>query len=155
MRALDWKMLINFRTIWYILCLFGTYCPVLVSCTKKNLEALLSDLCYKLSKPPKKSSEKSNATYFEAIVTGVARFLLVKHTKRGKNIPYDEIIHKIYPMAVKQTKWPQNIPTSSIVRPFKIYPNWDFWFENMPSGNPVRNKEVFGASGISRDAPLR
>jgi hypothetical protein len=23
-----------------------------------------------------------------------------------------------------------------IVRPFKIYPNRDFWFENMPSGNP-------------------
>jgi hypothetical protein len=21
-------------------------------------------------------------------------------------------------------------------RPFKIYPNWDFWFENNPSGNP-------------------
>jgi hypothetical protein len=24
---------------------------------------------------------------------------------------------------------------SSISRPSKIYPNWDFWFENMPSGN--------------------
>jgi hypothetical protein len=29
------------------------------------------------------------------------------------------------------------IPTSSIAKPFQIYPNWDFWFENMPSGNPV------------------
>jgi hypothetical protein len=29
------------------------------------------------------------------------------------------------------------MPTSSIARPFKIYPNWDFWFENMPSGNPA------------------
>jgi hypothetical protein len=27
------------------------------------------------------------------------------------------------------------IPTSSIARPSKIYPNWDFWFENIPSGN--------------------
>jgi hypothetical protein len=23
-----------------------------------------------------------------------------------------------------------------IARPSKIYPNWDFWFENKPSGNP-------------------
>jgi hypothetical protein len=29
------------------------------------------------------------------------------------------------------------IPTSSVARPSKIYPNWDFWFENMPSGNPA------------------
>jgi hypothetical protein len=28
------------------------------------------------------------------------------------------------------------VPTSSIARPSKIYPNWDFWFENIPSGNP-------------------
>jgi hypothetical protein len=30
----------------------------------------------------------------------------------------------------------KKVPTSSIARPFKIYPNWDFLFENMPSGNP-------------------
>jgi hypothetical protein len=30
----------------------------------------------------------------------------------------------------------KNIPTSSIVRPSKIYPYWDFWYENKPSGNP-------------------
>jgi hypothetical protein len=23
-----------------------------------------------------------------------------------------------------------------VARPSKIYPNWDFWFENRPSGNP-------------------
>jgi hypothetical protein len=38
-------------------------------------------------------------------------------------------------LAVKWTEWPQNIPTSFTTRPSKIYPNWDFWFENMPSGN--------------------
>jgi hypothetical protein len=27
------------------------------------------------------------------------------------------------------------IPTYSIARPSKIYPNKDFWFENIPSGN--------------------
>jgi hypothetical protein len=30
-----------FMTIWYILCSFGTFFPVLVSCTKKNLATLL------------------------------------------------------------------------------------------------------------------
>jgi hypothetical protein len=34
------------------------------------------------------------------------------------------------------SKFPWNIPTFSIPRSSKIYPNWDFWFENMPSGNP-------------------
>jgi hypothetical protein len=29
------------------------------------------------------------------------------------------------------------IPTFSILRPSKIYPNWDFGFENKPSGNPA------------------
>jgi hypothetical protein len=28
------------------------------------------------------------------------------------------------------------MPTSSFARPSQIYPNRDFWFENMPSGNP-------------------
>jgi hypothetical protein len=28
-------------TIWYILCSFGAFCPVLVSCTKKNLATLI------------------------------------------------------------------------------------------------------------------
>jgi hypothetical protein len=49
-------------------------------------------------------------------------------------------------MASKYAKWPQNmpnshkiyIPTSSIARPSKIYPDWDFWLENMSSGNPGR-----------------
>jgi hypothetical protein len=38
--------------------------------------------------------------------------------------------------AIKQTKWLLNIPTSFVARPSKIYPNLEFWFENMPSGNP-------------------
>jgi hypothetical protein len=33
------------------------------------------------------------------------------------------------------------IPTSSIVRPSKSYPNKDFWYENMPSGNPGEANE--------------
>jgi hypothetical protein len=30
-----------------------------------------------------------------------------------------------------------NIPKISIARSSKIYPNLDFWVENIPSGNPV------------------
>jgi hypothetical protein len=30
-------------------------------------------------------------------------------------------------MVIKYSKWPQNIPTFSIPKPFKIYPNKDFW----------------------------
>jgi hypothetical protein len=30
-----------------------------------------------------------------------------------------------------------NIPTFSIWRPTKFYQNWNFWFENEPSGNPA------------------
>jgi hypothetical protein len=38
-------------------------------------------------------------------------------------------------------KRPYTIPTSSNVSPSKIYPNRDFWFENMPSGNPASEWE--------------
>jgi hypothetical protein len=37
----------------------------------------------------------------------------------------------------KCTKWPQNKQTSSVARPSKSYPNWDFCFQNIPSGNPA------------------
>jgi hypothetical protein len=35
------------------------------------------------------------------------------------------------------------VPTFPYPRPYKIYPNWDFWFENVPSGNPASRKEFF------------
>jgi hypothetical protein len=55
-------------------------------------------------------------------------------------------------MTIKN-KWPQNKPNgrkidqmaikSTITRPSKIDPKWDFWFENIPSGNPALEKKVF------------
>jgi hypothetical protein len=39
-------------------------------------------------------------------------------------------------MAAKYPKWPLNIPAFSILRASKIYPNWDFWYDDKPSGNP-------------------
>jgi hypothetical protein len=43
----------------------------------------------------------------------------------------------MYQFAVKYSKWPYNKSTFSISRPSKKYPNWDFWFENIPPGNPA------------------
>jgi hypothetical protein len=63
-------------------------------------------------------------------------------TKTGKNVPNE---HKMYQMFInypkcpyiKYFKWTKNISTFSNVRPSEIDPNWDFWFENKPSGNPA------------------
>jgi hypothetical protein len=71
---------------------------------------------------------------------------LVQHTKTEKHVPNDT---KIYQIAVKYTKWPQNIPkTLSIPRPSKIFPNWDFWYENTSTNwqlwlLPLLNKHVY------------
>jgi hypothetical protein len=55
-------------------------------------------------------------------------------------------------MTTKYTKWPLNICNGRKIDqmvickinqdfpfqdPKNIYPNWDFWFENKPSGNPA------------------
>jgi hypothetical protein len=48
-------------------------------------------------------------------------------------------------MATKYTKWPKNRPTCSIARPSEIYPNWDFWFENMPKSAKESAKKKFPA----------
>jgi hypothetical protein len=44
-------------------------------------------------------------------------------------------------MAGKLTECQQNLPTSLIARPSKLYPNWDFWFENIRYGNPAFNRQ--------------
>jgi hypothetical protein len=70
----------------------------------------------------------------------VARFFTDQIYQNGKNISKYHKLHQttktIYQMAVNYTKWPKNIPTFSIPRPSKLYPNWDFWSKNKPSGNP-------------------
>jgi hypothetical protein len=56
--------------------------------------------------------------------------------------------HKIYQMTVKFSK----LPTFS-----QIYPNWYFWFENKPSGNPTPSQRMLCSSEICRrpQKPLR
>jgi hypothetical protein len=55
-----------------------------------------------------------------------------KYTKGPKNYTKRLCIipngHKLSLSAIHYTKWPQNIPTFSILWPSIIYPNWDFWF---------------------------
>jgi hypothetical protein len=48
-------------------------------------------------------------------------------------------------MVIKYSRGPYNIPTFYILKPFQIYPYWDFWCENKPSGNPgARGESVVG-----------
>jgi hypothetical protein len=45
-------------------------------------------------------------------------------------------------MAVKYTN-------NSIPMPSQIYPNFDFWYENLPSGNPERENK-FAAEAMKK-----
>jgi hypothetical protein len=57
----------------------------------------------------------------------VARFSSTQYTKIGKIYQRTTTLpngHKIYQIAVKYCKRPKNIPTFSILRPSKIYPNF-------------------------------
>jgi hypothetical protein len=51
--------------------------------------------------------------------------------------------HKIFQMTAKIFKWPKQTPTFTIPRSSKIYPNWDFWHVNIPSGHIGCNQTVF------------
>jgi hypothetical protein len=47
--------------------------------------------------------------------------------------------HKAYQITVAYYKWPQNTYTNLFhSKALQNLPNWDFWFENKPSGNPAR-----------------
>jgi hypothetical protein len=39
-------------------------------------------------------------------------------------------------MSITYSKWALKIPTFSIYGSQNIPPNWDFGYENIPSGNP-------------------
>jgi hypothetical protein len=93
---------------------------------------------YESSWLPSGQWEKNN--WKKGLLTRVARFFLVHDNKSGK----------MYQMHTKCTKWSSNILNVNIIfqmtikyinffhlRPSKINTNWDFWFVNKPSGNPV------------------
>jgi hypothetical protein len=63
--------------------------------------------------------------------------ITTNYTKCTLIIPNVYTLHQMY---INYTKWLWNSPNAhklSIVRLFKNYPKMDFWFENIPSGNPV------------------
>jgi hypothetical protein len=81
----------------------------------------------------------------------VARFFLYfmyqnegKFTKLPLNYPMAlKYGHNTFQMAIEYTNFflsmaLLNLPTFFFPRPSKIYQNLDFWFENIPSGNPGR-----------------
>jgi hypothetical protein len=76
---------------------------------------------------------------YEQLLAWLPDFPNLNVPKRGKIY---QIVNKLpnghnhHQMLIIYSKWPQNTPTFSIPRPSKIYPNWDFWFEKIPSGNP-------------------
>jgi hypothetical protein len=73
-------------------------------------------------------------------LAGFARFFVIQYTKAGKIyklITKLQNAHKIYPMVAEYYKWQEYITAFSIPRSCKIYPNWDFWSEKKPSGNPA------------------
>jgi hypothetical protein len=77
-------------------------------------------------------------------MTRVARFFLAHNSKTGQKgtkwiqtVPNGHMynisnLHKIFQMAIKYT--------FSNLLPSKINPNWDFGFENKPSGNPAYDR---------------
>jgi hypothetical protein len=42
----------------------------------------------------------------------------------------------------KMFQMAKNMPTFSILRPAKIYPNWELCIKNIPSGNLDQNKKT-------------
>jgi hypothetical protein len=150
---------------------FGTFFRVLVCWTKKNLTTLvcfctITDcyakqifreycLCSTLNDI---QWPRGKLIFFRRLFQSrppldsdrVARFFLTQKYQNGEKyiiqiittLTYD---HKIYEMAVKYSKLSSNIHPFSILMSSKIYPNWDFWFENIPSGNPgIRTSECIG-----------
>jgi hypothetical protein len=73
-----------------------------------------------------------------------------KFTKLPLN--YHMAIKCPYQTAIICSKWPTNMPTFSIPRPSEMNPNWSFWFENIPSGNPGYQHCVSLSTCILRDA---
>jgi hypothetical protein len=71
-----------------------------------------------------------------------------QYIKTRENIPNGT---KLFQMAGKLTEWSLNLPTTYIARPYKVYPNWYFWFENIPSGNPGVHSKAIPELQITQD----
>jgi hypothetical protein len=52
-------------------------------------------------------------------------------------------------MFIKYTKWRKKNTKFSSQKASKIYQNWDFWYENIPSGNSEYGIDCQWASGIT------
>jgi hypothetical protein len=86
-----------------------------------------------------RSSEEFEQTIGQGHFQGCQIFIYLIYQNGGKYtkspLKYQMAVN-VPKMAVIYSKRPYNIPTYFIPRPSKIYRNLDFWFENIPSGNP-------------------
>jgi hypothetical protein len=85
------------------------------------------------------------AEYVKCSWSGLPDFSWRNIPKRGKIYQIATILrngHKLYQMTVKYSQCPYNILAFFILRPHKIYPYWEFWFENKPSGNPAHTCQM-------------
>jgi hypothetical protein len=85
-------------------------------------------------------NEPEDLQQSRGLASGLPDFSWYIIPKLGKT----NINPKIYQMAIKHTRWPlsrqnghkiyQHLPLCT--RPSEIYPKYDFWSQNIPSGNP-------------------
>jgi hypothetical protein len=93
-------------------------------------------ICFKFKSPPQSVSQSVSQ-----LLLGVARFFFPQYTKNGgkyTKLPLN------YPMAIKYTKRPSYILNGHIIYqsfPLQGHPKFTqigiFWFDNVPSGNPL------------------
>jgi hypothetical protein len=77
--------------------------------------------------------------YRHSVPTRIARFFLTQYTKTREKIPNYHQITKL-PLSIPNDRklFQMTIKYTSIFhyKALQIYPNWDFWLENKPSGSP-------------------
>jgi hypothetical protein len=99
------------------------------------------------------------------LVQGCQIFLCATYENGEKAIPLNFKCAKWpqnIPNSHKIDKWTHNIPAPSIARPSKIYPNRDFWFENLATliWSPCRRHKrrkapFFSSSGFNATGVLK
>jgi hypothetical protein len=97
--------------------------------------------------PPFRRNDDFFARFFSAtqaiktILFGAARFLVVEFYQKEKNRTRRSQLNRMTSKYIRcpylqYIKWPKNIPKFSTPQHFQNLSKWDFWYENIPSGNP-------------------
>jgi hypothetical protein len=102
---------------------------------------------------PSKKIEHVFFSFFKSRKQGCQIFLDTMYQNEGNYIKLPQhyqndrkicpMTRKIFQMSIEYTS------ISHSNAPSKIYPNWDFWFENKPSGNPGRKTRFWRLTSFS------